>query len=116
MGGELMMVKFSTPQALVVPTLLASPLYSTRQRHVPSSLAMKLVFVVLYVPLPLTLTVWVYAATRPAQVASVGLKSLKVMVPPALPVAPLIVAKSLGMRLWAVLIAGLFGLTTSVSL
>ncbi len=37
------------------------------------------------------------------------------MVPPAFEVAPVMVASSLGMRCWAVLIPGLFGDTTRAS-
>jgi hypothetical protein len=41
-----LIVKLSTPQADVVPSLLALPLYVTCHLHVPTSLATKLVLVV----------------------------------------------------------------------
>src|SRR5690242_8990246 len=87
----------------------------TSQRQVPSAPARNVVFVVLYVPLPLTLTCWLKAGVA-EQVASLGLKSLKVIVPPALLVAPLMVAASLGSRFCAVLMPGVLGLTTRCSL
>jgi hypothetical protein len=109
--------KFSTPQADVEPVLSVSPLYETSQRQAPSALATNEEFVVEYVsPLAATSTVTVceYSGV-PAHVASDGLKSLKVIVPPAVPVTPLSVAESLGMRLWAVEICELFWSTTTIS-
>src|SRR5215472_16335149 len=65
--------------------------------------------------LPLTGTVCVRTGV-PEQVASVGLNRLKVIVPPAVDVAPLMVAASLGMRFGAVVIFGVLGLMMSFSL
>src|SRR5207244_503487 len=61
-----------------------------------------------------TLTVSVKSGV-PEQVASAGLNRPNVIVPPALLVAPLIVAESLGSRFWAVVAFGLFFPMTSFS-
>src|ERR1051326_187450 len=70
---EFAIVNLSVPHADVTSRLFPSPLaYVDRQRHVPSSLATKAVFVVVYVPLPLsTVTVSEYAAA-PEQLGSPG--------------------------------------------
>src|SRR5438477_5005849 len=86
----------------------------TCHRHLPTVLAMNVVLVVLYVPFPLTLTVWVRAGV-PAQVVSPGAKSANVMVPPAPVVAPVNIPESLGLRFCAVESAGVFLSMTIVS-
>src|SRR5215469_259552 len=86
----------------------------TCHRHSPVVLAMKVELVVLYVPLPLTVTCCVKAGV-PEQVASAGLNRLKVIVPPAFDEAPLMVASSFGIRFGAVVIPGAALFTTSSS-
>jgi hypothetical protein len=70
---------------------------------------MKVVFVVAYVPLPLTVCV---NAGLPEQVVSLGSYRLNVMVPPAVLVAPDNVMSSFGIRCCAVVTLGCNGSTT----